>query len=122
MTLILGDRIIVTKTHCNNVLMSPHLNPNSPLVRIPDYQSSWVLRTNSRRITSTDRQGCELWNVGKPVGQRFRIRKKALVFRVAEVGSLSLGAKMAMQIFVKRVFTIFATNASFLCAIANLQI
>ena len=56
--------------------MSPHLNLNSPLIRIPDYQSSWVLRTNSRRITSTDRQGCELWNVGKPVGQRFRIRKK----------------------------------------------
>ena len=34
--------------------------------------------------------------------------------RVAELGSLSLGAKMAMRIFVKRVFTIFATNASFL--------
>ena len=28
--------------------------------------------------------------------------------RVAELGSLSLGAKMAMKIFVKRVFTIFA--------------
>ena len=33
--------------------------------------------------------------------------------RVAEVGSLSARAKMAI-IFVKRVFTIFATNASFL--------
>ena len=42
--------------------------------------------------------------------------------RVAELGSLSSGAKMAMQIFVKRVFTIFATNASFLCVITNLQI
>ena len=41
--------------------------------------------------------------------------------RVAELGSLSLGAKMAMQIFVKRVFTIFASNASFLRVIANLQ-
>ena len=28
--------------------------------------------------------------------------------RVAELGSLSLGAKMAMKIFVKCVFTIFA--------------
>ena len=41
--------------------------------------------------------------------------------RVAELGGLSLGAKMAMQIFVKRVFTIFASNASFLRVIANLQ-
>ena len=42
--------------------------------------------------------------------------------RVAELGSLWSGAKMAMKIFVKRVFTIFATNASFLRVIANLQI
>ena len=42
--------------------------------------------------------------------------------RMAELGSLSSGAKMAMKIFVKRVFTIFATNASFLRVIANLQI
>ena len=42
-------------------------------------------------------------------------------FRVAELGSLSSGAKMAMKIFVKRVFTIFASNASFLRVIANLQ-
>ena len=33
-----------------------------------------------------------------------------------------VGAKMAMQIFVKRVFTNFATNASFLRVIADLQI
>ena len=43
-------------------------------------------------------------------------------YRVAELGSLSSGAKMAMKNFVKRVFTIFATNASFLRVIANLQI
>ena len=42
--------------------------------------------------------------------------------RVAEVGSLSSGAKMAMKIFVKRVFTIFASNASFLRVISYLQI
>ena len=41
--------------------------------------------------------------------------------RVAELGSLSSGAKMAMKIFVKRVFTIFASNALFLRVIANLQ-
>ena len=34
--------------------------------------------------------------------------------RVAEVGSLSWGAKMVMKIFVKCIFTMFATNALFL--------
>ena len=42
-------------------------------------------------------------------------------YRVAELGSLSSGAKMAMKIFVKRVITNFATNASFLRITANLQ-
>ena len=42
--------------------------------------------------------------------------------RVAELGSLSSMAKMAMKILVKCVFTIFATNALFLRIIANLQI
>ena len=41
--------------------------------------------------------------------------------RVAELGSLSSGAKMTMKIFVNCVFTIFASNASFLRVIANLQ-
>ena len=45
-----------------------------------------------------------------------------VVSRVAELGSISLGEKLAMKIFVKRVITIFATNGSFLCVIANLQI
>ena len=42
--------------------------------------------------------------------------------RVAGLGRLSAGAKMAMKPFVKRVFTIFATNASFLRAISNFRI
>ena len=42
-------------------------------------------------------------------------------FRVAELGSLSSGAKMAMKVFVKRVFTISVSNASFSRVIANLQ-
>ena len=41
--------------------------------------------------------------------------------RVAELGSLSSGAKMAMKTFVKRVFTIFVSNALFLRVIAKLQ-
>ena len=44
------------------------------------------------------------------------------VDRVAELGSHLSGAKMAIKIFFKRIFTIFATNASFLRVFANLQI
>ena len=47
---------------------------------------------------------------------------KSYPSRVAELGSLLLGAKMAMKTFVKRVFTIFTTNVAFLRVIANLQI
>ena len=41
------------------------------------------------------------------------------IIRVAELRSLSSGAKMAMKILVKRVFTIIASNASLLRVIAN---
>ena len=44
------------------------------------------------------------------------------VVRVAGLGRLLAGAKMAMKPFVKRVFTIFATNASFLRVISNFRI
>ena len=47
---------------------------------------------------------------------------KAVLGRVAEVGSLSARAKKTLKMFVKCVFTIFATNASFLRVIVNLQI
>ena len=40
--------------------------------------------------------------------------------RATEVGSLSARAKMSTQIFVRHIFAIFATNASFLRAIENL--
>ena len=43
-------------------------------------------------------------------------------FRVAGLGRLSAGAKMAMKPFVKRVFTIFATNASYLRVLSNFRI
>ena len=42
--------------------------------------------------------------------------------RVAGLDRLSAGANMAMKPFVKRVFTIFATNASFLRVISNFRI
>ena len=42
--------------------------------------------------------------------------------RVAGLGRLSAGAKMAMKPFVKRVFTIFATNSSFVRVISNFRI
>ena len=42
--------------------------------------------------------------------------------RVAGLGRLSAGANMAMKPFVKRVITIFATNASFLRVISIFRI
>ena len=45
-----------------------------------------------------------------------------VLIRVAGLGRLSAGAKMAMKPFVKRVFTIFATNVSFLRVISNFRI
>ena len=42
--------------------------------------------------------------------------------RVAEVGSFSASAKIATQIFVRRIFPNFATNASLLPVSANLHI
>ena len=56
------------------------------------------------------------------IKDRFAIILKYALTRVAEVGSLSSGAKMVIKTFIKRVFTIFATNASFMGVIANLQI
>ena len=49
-------------------------------------------------------------------------KEMIVVNRVAGLGRLSAGAKMAMKPFVKRVFTIFATNASFLRVISNFRI
>ena len=50
------------------------------------------------------------------------VEKVNNVHSVAGLGRLSAGAKMAMKPFVKRVFTIFATNASFLRVISNFRI
>ena len=72
--------------------------------------SGWILVSNENDLTLRNsgggkREGCD----------------HVCDTRVAELGSLSSRAKMAMKIFVKRIFTIFASNASFLRAIANLQ-
>ena len=71
-----------------------------------------------KRISSDGSQCCEsgwrhlCWVGWGHWGNR---RARMVWCKVAELGSLSSGAKMAMKIFVKRVFTIFATNA-FFCA------
>ena len=49
-------------------------------------------------------------------------KSNTAVCRVAGLGRLSAGASMALKPFVKRVITIFATNASFLRAISNFRI
>ena len=60
------------------------------------------------------------WLITLECGEIF-IQSILYSHRVAELGSLSSGAKMPMEIFVKHVFTIFASNASFLRIITNLQ-
>ena len=45
-----------------------------------------------------------------------------MITRVAEVGTLSAREKIATQVFIRRVFATFMTNASFLRGIANLPI
>ena len=45
-----------------------------------------------------------------------------ILYRVAKVGSISARATMTIKTLVKRVITIFATNAFFLQVIANLHI
>ena len=61
---------------------------------------------------------------GNPTSKMFseltdRIKRYLILARVAGLGRLSAGAKMALKPFVKRVFSIFATNASFLRVISN---
>ena len=51
-----------------------------------------------------------------------QVLKDIVYGRVAGLGRLSAGAKMAMKPFVKREFTIFATNALFLRVISNFRI
>ena len=76
------------------------LNSNCQIVR---RQSCIVKKNNRRENEGTQSVGC-------------------IQVRVAEVGSLSAKTKKAIKFFVRPVFDIFATNASFLRAIANLQI
>ena len=76
-------------------------------------------------------QWCSPWSLvsdltssgffSSPIGSQYHSSFNADGGRVAELGSLSSGAKMAMKIFVKCIFTIFVSNASFLSVIANLQ-
>ena len=65
-----------------------------------------------------------VWLVGRQLRTHCEIfaQMYALMARVAEVGSLSARTKMAIKTFAKCVFTLFATNVSFLRVIANLQI
>ena len=53
------------------------------------------------------------WDGMDGIGMVIKGHRESKSTRVAGLGRLSAGAKMAMKPFVKRVFTIFATNASF---------
>ena len=97
------------------------------LVRIKleqvEERASWILRANLpagwlgiESVEIWQRQGGdeEMWKL-------FGLIKNFLAkIRVAQLGSFSSGAKMAMETLIKHVFTILATNASFLRVIAKL--
>ena len=82
--------------------------------------TGWLCRPTFRKIgQGRCFDGIDVWLL---VNGQCAVRYvNVLLCRVAELGSLSSGAKMAMKIFVKCVFTTFASNASFLRVIANLQ-
>ena len=69
---------------------------------------------------------CFSFNFIQPTFEVFKVGISFQSFnthgRVAGLGRLSAGAKMAMKPFVKRVLTIFVTNASFLRVISNFRI
>ena len=94
---------------------------NIPIFALPSIKPQWqtasALRVHAHGLHYRTSGGhCQHWTVSSNK-KLFQLTKA----RVAELGSLSSGAKMAMKIFVKRVFTIFKSNASFLRVIANLQ-
>ena len=75
---------------------------------------------NPDKATLYSSQGQRLHNT--KTNTKIQSQTQILIqIRVAELGSLSSGPKMAIKIFVKRIFAIFASNASFLRVIANLQ-
>ena len=71
------------------------------------------------RAEVTIRMKCTVTERGRMVNLN---QARTTLVRVAGLGRLSAGAKMAMKPFVKRVFTIFATSASFLRVISNFRI
>ena len=62
------------------------------------------------RAEVTIRMKCTVTERGRMVNLN---QARTTLVRVAGLGRISAGAKMAMKPFVKRVFTIFATNANF---------
>ena len=91
------------------------LSPRMPLNEVWCLWKTW--QTPSQYWSRRGRGAWGTSSFSSTLASRFQ----SFGTRVAELGSLSSGAKMAMKIFVKRVFTIFASNASFLRVIANLQ-
>ena len=90
----------------------PSSRPNQILLILMDYYT-WQFLVSLRMLFIT----VNLWIPSVFWFANAKINVNVIiaitcVCRVAELGSLSSGAKMAMEIFVKRVFTIFASNAS----------
>ena len=103
----------------NVSLKNKTINTNDDVWSDQSFESRWHYNPATSACHQFTYGGCEGNKNNFRTGGHKRLIEKP--DRVAELGSLSSGAKMAMKIIVKRVFTIFASNASFLRVIANLQ-
>ena len=73
-------------------------------------------------LDTCSRPANDVSNILFGFGHVFTRVPQSVQSRVAEVGSLSAMAKMAIKTIAKRVLAIFATNTTFLRLIANLEI
>ena len=98
------------------------LSQTRPIPRSPDGDNKPRRKSNTLKtekvVVQSQASGC-LCRIANPSKTAVCMIMRC---RVAGLGSLSAGAKMAMKPFVKRVFTIFTTNASFLSVISNFRI
>ena len=98
-------------------------NPETDRVHIssPPWPSSVPhTRTNERWWYLCWCRWCRCWLPRMMMMMSPYIITSFVGLRVAELGSLSSGAKMAMKIFVKRVFTIFTLKITFWSEFYNL--
>ena len=129
--IFMSHNICLSQSH--KLYPHPHTRPLRPILLHTFRKCHWCLLFQNpgrerSNLASGSSWSCtcrshQLWPVLLGLRQRQgRFGMLLVRHRVAGLGRLSSGAKMAMKPFVKSVFTIFATNASFLRVISNFRI